>query len=238
MEIKNGYLYFETEKTVETKKKMSGHAFVELSGFNKYQKKGDCVLSLLGLLKNEVDPKYLFRGNVAEAIVRKIASTKYEDIVWYDEEDKQKNHYDFFPEYLQCGGIPDIEIPSKQTLIEVKSKSLAKKQEIISNPPLEEIYQGLFYGYLRNVPKIEMAWVFFDKESETAIFQKQKPKTLSKVETYFKTYEVNREEMKTRISEALKYYNACVKEKRIPLEDISPKILRALKVENFNEEEF
>lgn len=227
--IKDGCLCFDTNITIQTKKKMTGHSFVELCGFSAFKKKGDTVLSLLGAYKEQADPKWLRRGDMAELIVRNYYSKRLgKNIVWYDEQDKKANFFDFFHDYQQCGGIPDIEIPEEKLLIEVKSKSLSKYDEIIAKLPKEEIYQGLYYSYLRHFPNAVLFWVFFDKESEEAIFAGEKPKTLNNVKCFAKNYDVNESEMKGLISGALKYYNTCIKEQRIPLGDISQSVLDKL----------
>lgn len=238
--IKDGCLCFDTNITIQTKKKMTGHSFVELCGFSTFKKKGDTVLSLLGAYKEQADPKWLRRGDMAELIVRNYYSKKLgKNIVWYDEQDKKANFFDFFHDYQQCGGIPDIEIPEEKLLIEVKSKSLKKYDEIINKLPKEEIYQGLYYAYLRHFPSAVLFWVFFDDESEQAIFNGEKPKTLNNVKLHLENYNVNNEEMKNLIKGALSYYNTCIKECRIPLGDISQSVLDRLGFQReFDEAEF
>lgn len=227
--IKGGCLCFDTDITPQTKKKMTGHTFVELCGFSAFKKKGDTVLSMLGAYKEQVDPKWLKRGDVAELIARNYYSKRLgKSIVWYDDQAKKDNHFDFFQDYLQCGGIPDIEIPDEDLLIEVKSKSLNKYNYIMQHLPKEEIYQGLYYAYLRHFPSAVLFWVFFDEESETAIFNDQKPKTLNNVKIHLQSYQVNNDEMKGLIKDSLNYVNTCIKEKCIPLKDISQSVLDRL----------
>lgn len=225
MEVKDGYLYFDTNITLKTKKKITGHSFVNLCSLNPYSKKGDTVLELLKFFKNEVDPKYLYRGNMAETVVAYLLKKNNIDYIYYTEEDKKKYNYDFFQEYAQCGGIPDFEIPSQDYLIEVKSKSLAKYNEIVANPPKEEIYQGLYYAYLRGYQKARLIWVFFDEETEKEVFANKKPTTLKNIKIYSQDYVVNKEEIKQMLYDSLLYYCKCVSEKRIPISDISPKVL-------------
>ena len=145
MVIKNGYLYL-NDITIK-KKKITGHSFVDLCSLNPFSKKGDCVLNMLGVYKPPFDNKYLYRGDIAEVLVLKKMQEKYKDIklIRYTEEDKKANNYDFFHEYVNCGGIPDIIIPDI-SLVEVKSKSM-KDYDKISNGdiPKHELYQGLYY---------------------------------------------------------------------------------------------
>ena len=69
MYVKDGYLYFETNITPQTKKKITGHSFVELCELSLYNKKGDAVLGLLKLYKSEINTKYSNRYNIDEKIV-------------------------------------------------------------------------------------------------------------------------------------------------------------------------
>ena len=129
LKINGNYLILDTNVTTNNKKKMTGHSFVALANLDQYNKRGDAVLQLLGYYKSNVDPKWLKRGNMGEKMIEFILKKKNEEYKSYSEEDKRKNKWDFFPEYRQCGGIPDFEIPKKSTMIEVKSKSLNKYDE-------------------------------------------------------------------------------------------------------------
>ena len=228
--IVNDYVYFETDRTIRTKKKITGHSFVDLSGFNPYTKRGDTILSLVGIRKEEVDKKYLYRGEIAEQLVRNIYEKKLgKKIVWYDEKTKKDNYYDFFPTFLQCGGIPDIEIPSENTLVEVKSKSMKDYEKIKTNGSLVyELYQALYYGYLRNYDKITMFYVFFDEESEKQAFANQPITNFKNIKFLSNVYEVKREEIEFLLKSDLEYYNNAIREKRIHISDFSDKVLKEL----------
>ena len=232
----NEYIYIETDKTVRTKKKISGHPFVGLVGFDKFNKRGDIVLSLLGIKKDPFDDKYSYRGEIAEMLVRAIYEKKLnKKIVWYDEETKKKNDYDFFKSYLQCGGIPDIEIPSEQMLVEVKSKSMKDYADIKEKgAPANELYQALYYGFLRKYKKITMFYVFFDEESEQLAFQNKPIKTYNNLKFLKQDYDVNEEEIDFLVKNALNFYNDCVKNKRIPISDLSKKVIDEIGVDFSN----
>ena len=229
LKIADGFLILDTKVTSATKKKMSGHSFVGLAGIDKYNKRGDILLQLLKYYKNNVDPKYLYRGDMAEKMVRFILEKQGKEYITYDEEYKKKNNYDCFPMYQYCGGIPDFELPNEKTIIEVKSKSLEKYDEVMKDMPIEEIKQGLFYTYLRNYNKLIMAYVFFDEESENLLFENKLPKTLDKCKVVFKKFDLDKDELRNDIGNALTFYNICLDNKAIPLEDISPKILQVLR---------
>lgn len=221
------YLYIITDKTPKTKKKMSGHSFVALAGFDNFNKRGDAVLNLLGIKKDTIDPKYLYRGEEAERLVRQIYEKKLnKKIVWYNEQAKKDNHYDFFPSYVQCGGIPDILLPEEQIIIEVKSKSMKDYNYIKSNgAPLNELYQGLYYSYLSMYGKTIMFYVFFDEESEKEIFANNPITNYSNLKFLSQEYVVKRDDIELLVKSSLKYYNECVREQKIPLCDISKNVL-------------
>ena len=235
MEIIDNYLYFDSIKNVVNKKKMTGHDFVELANLSEYNKPGDKILSMLGIYKKEFDNKYSLRGAVAENLVMAYYKKRENrDFLYYDEATKKKNGYDFFPTYKQCGGIPDLEMLDKSEIIEIKSKSMNKYDEIAikENIPLEELYQGLYYGYLRDIREVTMFYVFFDEETENLIFENKKPNTLKNIKLYKKTFNMSlyKEDIESKIKECLKYYNDCIRYKRIPLNDISPNVLKSLDI--------
>lgn len=231
MRVDKEYLYFDTNITIYTKKKMTGHSFVALAGYDSFNKPGDAVLSLLKFYKSQVDPKYLWRGDYAEMLVRayykKVLKRPF---VFYDEDAKKKNNYDFFPEYKQCGGIPDLEMVDISETIEVKGKSMKDYEKIAVNKdmPLQEKFQGLFYGFLRKNERVTMAYVFFDEESENLLFEGKKPITNKNIKLYTETFNCHdfADELKNSIKKGLNYYNKCIMEHRIPLIDISPKVLQ------------
>lgn len=240
MEIKDGYLYFETDLTVETKKKITGHSFADLCGFNPYLKKGDSILTLVGIIKSSIDVKYAYRGDAGEKISLLYHTKKLnENVIYYDESTKKELHYDCFQNYNQCGGIPDIEIPDKEIIVEIKSKSM-KDYEKFGNDknavPKHELYQGMYYAYLRKY-NLKMDYVFFDEETENELFQNQKVTTLKNIKFVEFDYDVNFKEIENLIKECLIYYNKCIREKRIPIQDVSDKVLKLLNLKEFNENE-
>lgn len=70
LRIDSGFLILDTEITSATKKKMSGHSFVALAGLDKFNKRGDVLLQLLGYYKPDFDPKYRYRGAMAEKMIK------------------------------------------------------------------------------------------------------------------------------------------------------------------------
>lgn len=235
MRIENGFLYIDTEYTPQTKKKITGHSFVDIAGLNPYSKRGDALLSYLKIYKPPFDKKYQYRGDMAEKMIGFILKKQMKEYLYYDEAAKKANNYDFFPNYKFCGGIPDFEIPSEKTVHEVKSKSLKDYEKIKSQPPIYEIYQGLYYAYLRKYDYLIMDWVFFDEESEKMLFENKKPKTLDNCKIVQRRYVITdeiRNKIQDMIMDDFLYIDSCLSKKTIPLEDISPSILKALNIQN------
>lgn len=235
MRIENGFLYIDTEYTPQTKKKITGHSFVDIAGLNPYSKRGDALLSYLKIYKPPFDKKYQYRGDMAEKMIGFILKKQIKEYIYYDEAAKKANNYDFFPNYKFCGGIPDFEIPSEKTVHEVKSKSLKDYEKIKSQPPIYEIYQGLYYAYLRKYDYLIMDWVFFDEESEKLLFENKKPKTLDNCKIVQRRYVITdeiRNKIQDMIMDDFLYIDSCLSKKAIPLEDISPSILKALNIQN------
>lgn len=232
MRIENGFLFIDTDVTPQTKKKITGHSFVDMAGLNPYTKRGDALLAYLKIYKSPFDKKYQYRGDMAEKMIGFILSKQKKTFLYYDEDAKKKNNFDFFPNYRFCGGIPDFEIPSEQTIHEVKSKSLAKYDEVKNEMPKWEIYQGLYYAYLRKYRRVIMDYVFFDEESEKLLFENKKPKTLDNCKILQKTFFVNNQEIEEMILGVIGFVDSCLEIKAIPLEDISPSVLKALGIAN------
>lgn len=224
IKIENGYLVFENE--ILKNKKIGGHAFVGLNNLDHFKRVGDVLLSLFGILKEEVDEKYLKRGDYAENIIKYVYERDGHKCTTYD---KKEIRYDNFKEYVNCGGLIDIELLEESTLIEVKSKSL-KDYDYISKVgmPNSEIYQGMYYGYLRKYNSIKMEYVFFDKETEEEIFNSKKPTTLKNLKRLSKTYDVNRQEIENMIKNAIKLKTIAFNERKISVDLISDNALKKL----------
>lgn len=229
LRIDSGFIILDTQVTSETKNKMSGHTFVGLAGLDKWNKRGDVLLNILGYYKKPFEKKYSYRGDMAERMIKFILDKQGKKYKYYDDKVKKEYNYDIFPEYKFCGGIPDFEIQTESTIIEVKSKSLAKYDETMKNIPQEELYQGLYYTYLRKHKTLKMAYVFFDEETESLLFEGKTPKTLDNCKVSFVKYDLDPYDVKMKIANALIFYNACLDNKAIPLDDISPKVLKILR---------
>lgn len=210
------------------RKKVSGHSFVDILGFNPYKLVGDALLILHGLIVEQVDEKWLKRGNLAEEIVKKVYERDGHKCTIYDEDYKKAHYYSCFPQFRDWGGLIDIELIDEKTLIEVKSKSIDKYDEIKQNPPKDEIMQGAYYAYLRKYKTFHMEWIFFDGPTEQEVFQGKNPTTLKNLKRHSLTFDVNEEEMKEYLIKCSEIVKSFRESLMIPLELISPKYIKML----------
>jgi hypothetical protein len=174
-DILSSYAFdFKTAKV----KKVTSRAFPQLLDKNKWQSIGWAVLDRCGFLaKEEIDPFYLVRGNVAELIVDKYLNTVYKE-KGIDIQTKrftvQEVDYDMFPKNKRFGRVVDIGIAKpldKRAVVEVKSKNMKNYNMIAvdKNVPEEEVLQGKFLARLSQTEKLLMAYVFFTDSQEAVI---------------------------------------------------------------------
>ena len=231
MKIDNEYIIFEENDIKKMKfKKVTGHSFVGLIGYDSFNKVGDTLLYMHNILPNIVDSKYFKRGEYAEEIIYKVYQRDYpkDEIIRY--EDKKAINYDNFEMiYTNLGGIIDIENLSQNKIIEVKSKSMKDYEKIQNVKPLHEVYQGLLYTFLRHYDDLTMEWVFFDEESENLLFNGEKPKTNKNLKRISFDIKCDHDEMKQLCQKALRIVMNFRKEFKIKLSDISPKNIELLK---------
>lgn len=227
MYIDKKYLYLDDNDVQRIKlKKITGHRFVDLLGLNKFKLIGDALLEICSLIPSDkIDPKWLKRGDFAEKLIKKVYERDGHKCTVYD---KKAINYDNF-DYQWLGGLIDIELLEEKTLIEVKSKSMKDYDYITKNLPKAEIYQGLFYGRLRNYKTITMEWVFFDKPTEDEIFLDLPPTTLKNLKHVKGIYEVNEEEINSKIEIVQNLVNNFMSTKKVALDIVSDKVLEYLK---------
>lgn len=223
MEIKDNYIYFEPHE-LKYKKKISARTFAGLCHFDKFNTPEEYLLEHHGLLEpEEIDKRYKLRGDFAEKIVKKVYERDNKVIISYDAEACK---YDCFPNVKDWGGVPDIEVPMKNFIVEVKSKSMSHYDYISKFPLASEYYQGLFYAYLKGYPKVIMEWIFFDAETEQEIMNGKKPTTLKNLKRVTKEYEVDRPHIKGLLDTALDWVQTFRENRRISLHCISPRTLQ------------
>lgn len=237
--LENGLLKFDMEditldKRTGLPKKISGHAFVDMAGFNPYTKKGDAVIDLLKLLPSQpIDEFYTNRGEIAEQIVKESYKKKYGEPSGYVTFNKKEVDYDNFKNTSQYfGGLIDG-IFQNFIIVEVKSKNIKKKTEIEKEGCLYEQLQAEFYTVLSNLNNYNMCWVFFNDRLEDLIKNHQPLDhiDIKEVEIVQKSYEADYETMIPLMKGVLNYYVNCYNTLSIPFADISQKYRERLKKE-------
>ena len=225
MYIKGGYLYFDDEQ-IKKPKKITGHSFVQLIDKDIFNPKGDAMINILKFLKNEpIDEFYTNRGEIAEQLVKRSYEKKgHKYQVW----DKKEIGFDNFKNISQIfGGLLDG-LLDDNIVVEVKSKSINKYDEITKNGVEQEELQALFYATLLNLNVSFMEWVFFTPEQEELI-KLNKPITDFKgCIKYSKQLEVNHNKIIEYMNIAYIYYSECINNKRIPCCDISDNVMNKL----------
>ena len=232
--VENGYIILSDEAEA---KKITGTKFPVLLGKNPHKKRGDQMLEMFGLYKEEVNPYFLKRGDIGEALVNQtFKENGYKTKTWK----KKEINYDNFPENEDFGGMIDIFIEKPiKNVIEVKTKNLKDYSKIVQEGNEHEELQGMLYAYLKQVDLI-MVWVFFNDETERTItmglpfdingFNKIGERNVT---FHIKTIKMDNEKrrlMEEYMLEAQQYREFCVREKVIPLSDVSKKVLDKLKI--------
>jgi len=162
-----------------------------LIGKNKYQSPGHGILDRLGLVefKDDIDPVYKLRGAIAEKVVfdymiessRKVGVELTLKAFESEYKGSDGNYYgvDLFKNNKLFGGCIDIGIQAPEKLravVEVKSKDLSKYNDVLNEKneyglPIDEVLQGMHYCALMDLPRLVMAYVFFN-ESQMEILRK------------------------------------------------------------------
>ena len=208
-------------------KKITGTTYPDMAGLNKFKPKGDCILSMLGYVKEPFDEFYTKRGELAEKLALQSLTKRGKKCVVYD---KKAVDYDNFKNNPYFGGLIDIEIPSENTLYEIKSKNIKDYDKIVSKGDLVQEEQALHYGYLRQYKEVHIMWIFFDDNSEAEIRAGKPVSTYKNLKMFEKTLPVDLAREDKLHKEALLYYTHCLALQEIPLQDVSDKYLQILKL--------
>lgn len=246
--VANGSFVFQNEFI--KKKKITGRTFPLLLGIGKYEKKGDTVLKMVGLLKDDpIDPYYLVRGTLCENRVKKHYEEKgYECQTWNDLEVKKKIGFDLWKDRNESfGGIPDIvstNIEGTRLLIEVKSKSMKDYETYVKIPNEEEIMQMSLYATLGKTNDNRMFYVFLPPELEQRIKEDMesmngKAREITDEEWHNcrfidKKIEIDFAKVKEDMQNAKWYLESCCATRKIALNDLS---INALKKMGITDEE-
>lgn len=226
MIVKDGFLHFEESDNIKNKK-ITGRSFVQLASKNSFTPKGDCIINMFLRIKDEVDPYYTVRGEIAELIVEKVLKRKNKKVVRYTPEGE---NYDMFKELENCGGVIDLKIINEDgsfDIIEVKSKEwnvYSEKRYKETEGNESEIWQALYYQYLMKAKKSIMAYVLFNENAKLCIQENLKLNPAD-VKIFFKINYFDEKKVKQEIQNALKYKKWCWENKKVPIQDISQKML-------------
>lgn len=152
-------------------KTVSSTWFPKLFKENKFSKKGDSVLEFFNIIKGDpFNNLYSLRGYVAEKIVQDMLKQKYDRIETFSlGDDLQRYNPMKNPVYKYFRGLPDIiyyDKDGRKNIIEIKSKSLSKRDYIIDSPPDTEIMQGKMLAILEDLEEVTMTYVMFDDDLE------------------------------------------------------------------------
>lgn len=226
MKVENEYLVFDKEKI--KLKKITGHRFAELSGKDGFKTKGDCLLNMFLNIKENVDPFYKIRGEIAEALALSYLRKKYPMVKWTYHTTEGEG-YDMFKEDENYGGVIDIDGNDYEIIVEVKGKSISKKAYIEKNGNIGEEWQALHYGNLKQAKKVIMCYVYFSEKAEESI-KKHKGFSMKDIEVKEKELEIDYDMINWNLEYCLSYRDDCYEHKRIPLSDISYNKLSEIKM--------
>lgn len=234
-------------------KKLSSTNYPTLLEDTKFQKKGDKLLEYFRLIQGEpFNNFYSLRGYVAEKLIQDMLKSKGylvetfelgEDITRYKESDNAL--------YKYFRGLPDI-IYTKQDgerhLLEIKSKSLSKKQYVVDNPPETEIRQGKMLALLEDLDNVTMTYVMFGDDIERKMklaveecnpysnecayekFMLLEPnlKLNQNFELHTKNYDVDRDEVLKEMKVAYKYSEMFRQTLTVFMKDLSKEVRQQL----------
>lgn len=208
-------------------KKITGTTISDLAGLNKFKPKGDCVLSMLGLVKEPFDEFYTKRGKLAEQLAKRSLERKNHKCTTYQT-------YDNFPDNTFFGGAIDIELLDENTIYEIKSKNIKDFERISKFGDVCQEQQAIHYAYLRGYPYAHIMWIFFDNDTENLIRNDQPISSFKNLKMFEKTLTVDVPTQDKIHNDALNYYFNCIKNRAIPMSDISDKYLSILGVPRSN----
>ena len=208
--------------------------FGGLLGVDNFNPKGDTVLLMQKIVKGDpFNPFYGVRGEIAEKIVKRYFDETKVEYKWYGGD---TDTYDMFnnPAF---GGNLDFAIRSKIGIssFEVKSKNI-KDFDFIKRNGIQPVHiaQAQLGVYLSNYNNGYVAYVFFTDKQEEKIANKTFDINVDWTTEMFKDQMLiyncffDENQIAEKMQEAYDYYLECVMEKKIPLKDISDKVLNKL----------
>lgn len=232
-------------------KKVTSTWYPQLYDDTRFNKRGDKLLEFYRLLESDpFDNYYTLRGYVAEKYISDFLKKKDYKVHTFDESWDLYNYHTEHPMgklYAYFGGRPDIiyeDADGKRHLIEVKSKSLDKKQYVIDSPPETEIMQGKMLALLEGLDAVDMTYVMFSEKLEVMMRLATKntnPFNLKEaykllvtygideqlkgnIEVHKKTYLVDKKVILEQMKTAYKYAETFRQTHIIDLDDLSKEV--------------
>lgn len=235
MKITDDYLIIEPDDKIKETKIFSSK-YPTLLGANDFQKPGDVMLEMWGLVeKDPFDPFYRLRGEIAEKRIESILKRKDVAYKYYGCDASNDKIFDLFTNNQFFGGVYDFVISMNGKLMnyEIKSTNI-KNMAYMNEPRKEHVKQAELMTYLGNLQKCSIIYVFFDDESEEEIKKwVNEPKIehdIDMLNVKYKHFEIpiDKEKIKIEMLKAYDLVNECKKNRRIPLAMISDKTLEKL----------
>lgn len=228
MRIVNDFLEIEDSDFIKVKK-ITATNITALLGTNKFKKKGDAVLGIMGLYRETIDPFYTQRGEIAELVLREKYKQDGYEIKWWD---KYEISFDNFPKNKDFGGMIDMALISPtRELVECKSKNIKDFEKTVRFKNDDYEHQAIHYGYLSKCENVNLHYVFFTDEQEQKIRNKEKL-DITPCEFKYYTYKIayDRAEYEEKLEKCKVYRDKCVSDRKIPICDISDKVLQNLRL--------
>ena len=233
--------FFDKSKSILKPKKISSRNVPILLGKNGFNKRGDAILDLFRFIKGEdIDQRYTIRGEIGEKIAKEffekfdkwnIKRFLAKDYEYYNQFVENKFSNEPIQKYYKYfSGLCDLELTRKdnnlkEIVVEVKTKDIKKKEEIINaGGVLEEVIQGKVLAFLDEAKYLVMVYVFFDEDNEAL-----KMKTTTR-DYYLQTkselkalnrIEIDKKEIGLMLAEAYKYYKSCYDSFSVDISDLS-----------------
>lgn len=236
MHFENEYLVLDENDKIYDSKIFTSR-FATLLGANDFQKKGDALLEMWKLIPKEpFDPFYTLRGEIAERIVESKLATKNVRYKYFGKDASDKKVFDLFPNNKYFGGVYDFVVNDNQgkyVNVEIKSTS-EKNLSYLTEPRKEHVKQAQLCSYLGNLSFCKIIYVVFNEHDEQMIREKLNNAFLDipiydfKVKLITFDVEINEDQIRQDMKSAYDYVNKCKITRKIPISDLSDKVLSKL----------
>ena len=235
MKITNEYLDISNE-FININKKIFSSRLGNLIGINKWEKKGDTLLKMWKLVVDEpINPFYLERGEIAEKIVKQQFENLGIKHTYYGLSASGKKIFDLFETSNPVfGGVYDFVLTDNKVAVEVKSKNIKDFQTIQQKgADPTHLAEVELVSYLGSLEKFCIWYVFFTDEQEQKIkdgkFTDEDIKAFNFLQQSIRfSGKVNEQRIQSAMLKAYDYREQVLKDRKIPLSDISEKMLQKI----------